>query len=128
VFALPLDIPPPPTCYATGCTADSLVHWQRRLTAAEVELAHRAEQQRCDDREVPFPDGIPLSDPAEMSHLVHACGLHAIDMEAAALVHQGTCSGPDSPALPECDCTPEQPPAPPARPEQELPAHWTTAT
>jgi hypothetical protein len=62
-----------------------------------------------------------------MSHLVHACGLHAIGVEAAALIHEATCSGPDSPALPECDCTPEQPPAAPARPEQHLPDHWASA-
>jgi hypothetical protein len=127
MFTAPFDLPPPPDCYASDCTTPSLVHWQRRLTPAEVEAAHQAEQQRRDDRETPFPDGIPLPDPAEMSHLVHACGQHAIGIDAAALIHQKTCSGPDSPALPACDCTPEKQPEPRVRPEQQVPDHWASA-
>lgn len=127
MFAAPFDIPLPPDCYAIDCTTPSLVHWQRRLTQDEIVTAHRAEQQRRDDRETPFPDGIPLTDPAEMSHLVHACGQHAIGMNAAALIHQADCPGPDSPNLPECGCEPEPAPEPTVRPEQQLPDHWGSA-
>jgi hypothetical protein len=127
VFELSVVIPPPPTCYATGCTTDSLVHWQRRLTADEIAVAQDLELQRRADAPVPFPDGVPLPDPAQYSHLVHACGQHAIHMEAATRIHQSGCSGPDSAALPACDCEPEPHPES-LRPEQPaLPDHWTSA-
>lgn len=120
-------------CHATGCTDKPLVHWQRRLTDAEVAAEHAREQGKRDarmllrDTQKPAPDFGPLPDPASYSYLVHACGQHAIGMEAAALIHAGDCAGPDSPALPDCGCTPEAPSAPAPRVEQELPAHWISA-
>lgn len=130
MFAAPFEIPPPPDCHATGCTTPSLVHWQRRLTAAEVAVEHAREQGRRDARmilrdiQLPAPDFGPLPDPASYGYLVHACGDHAIGIDAAALIHRGDCSGPDSTDLPDCDCEPETPAAPAPRVEQELPAHW----
>lgn len=122
--------PSPPVCHGTGCTADSLVHWQRRLLPAEVEAALAAEQGRREqasaDHGHPMEAYGPLPDGSEFTRLVHACGPHAIDMDAAALIHQAQCSGPDSPALPACDCTPERRPEMPPQVEQPLPDHWAT--
>lgn len=116
-----------PICDATSCDDDALVHWQRRLTADEIAVAQDLELQRRADAPVPFPDGIPLPDPAQYTHLVHACGDHAIHMDSAALIHQAQCAGPDSTTLPACDCTPgQQPTAPPAPKAPALPAHWIT--
>ena len=117
-------------CHATGCTATPLVHWQRRLTETEVAVEHAREQGRRDarmllrDTQLPAPDFGPLPDPDSYSYLVHACGPHAIDIDAAARVHQADCAGPDSPDLPDCGCEPETPPEPAAQMEHELPAHW----
>lgn len=122
-----MELQSPPDCDATTCTDPALVHWQRRLTPDEIATAQGLELQRRADAPVPFPDGIPLPDPAQYSHLVHACGPHAIGMEAATHVHQAHCAGPDSPALPACDCTPEPHPPPPAPPPAPaLPDHWST--
>lgn len=133
MFAPPFDIPPPPGCHATGCTADSLVHWRRRLLPAEIETALAEEQGRRQsvmaDHGHPSLDVFgPMPDGSQFTHLVHACGQHAIGIDAAALIHQAQCSGPDSPALPACDCAPEPPPPAPAPPAQELPVHWASAT
>lgn len=131
MFAPPFDIPPPPDCHAADCTADSLVHWQRRLTPAETEQAVAVELARRQDVAAthghPGLDVFgPMPDGSGLTHLVHACGPHAIGIDAAALIHRADCAGPDSPTLPECGCEPEPAPEPAARPERELPAHWVT--
>ena len=140
--AAPAVVPylgPPPTvrtdlvCHATTCSETPLVHWQRRLTADEVDIEHAIERHKRDgwlelrDVEQPMPDYGPLPDPSSYSYLVYACADHAIDMDAAGLVHQNTCAGPDSDALPLCDCDPEPAPAPRPRPVQPVPARWAAA-
>jgi hypothetical protein len=122
-----------PTCHATGCLARPLVQWQRRLTPVELAAEQAIEQARRDqlfadrDVELPPPDFGPMPGPQDYVHAVLACGPHAIDMDTAALVHQATCTGPDSANLPLCDCDPEPLPAPAPQAEQKLPAHWAAA-
>lgn len=131
--ARPSGEPLPEPCHGATCTADSLVHWQRRLTPAEVDVEHAREQAKragwleLRDIAQPAPDYGPLPDASTYSYLVHACGDHAIGMDAAALVHQADCPGPDSERLPECGCDPEPLPTLSATPEQQLPAHWAAA-
>jgi hypothetical protein len=38
---------------------------------------------------------------------VYACAVHSVTIALAAQVHNATCGGPNSAALPTCDCTPE---------------------
>ncbi|MFF4403821.1 hypothetical protein [Streptomyces sp. NPDC001404] len=97
----PMPAPSPmagPVCRLCGERA--VVHWQRRLTEAEfaahLTLEHAAVQ-------------------AEYTTVVFACAAHAITLDAAARVHQATCTAPSARDLPGCDCTPE--PAPPPDPE-----------
>lgn len=84
---------PSPACGRTACTTPAVVHWTRRLTAAELG-AVPADQHN-----------------ASMQLMVYACGPHAITLDLAAHVHQSGCSGPNSAALPTCDCSPEPLPA-----------------
>jgi hypothetical protein len=126
---------PSPTGPACGtCGAPAVVHWQRRLDAGEIAAEQAKEQTRRDDavtahRQLvnslagttkhlpPEPQFGPLPDHADSTTVVHACKAHAIDRDAAARIHQSTCTG--------CDCTPEPPPEPVADPEQpDLPDGW----
>lgn len=130
----PAPTPPPtgPTC--TLCGAPAVVNWQRRLTDNELDAHIALEQEKRDQRllladpQQPAPDFGPLPTAADCTAPVYACGPHAIAMDAAALVHQGTCTAPSEADLPGCGCTPE--PAPqPAVAEAEaarLPEHWIT--
>jgi hypothetical protein len=127
-------LPPPkpkPICHGTGCTAAPLAQWRRRLTETELtaeltaEQGRRAERHTLRDVEQPEPIFGPMPTAADYTLAVYACGTHAIGLDAAALVHAATCSGPNSHSLPACDCTPE-PAVPTLLPEQELPAHWRT--
>ena len=132
---LPRALPPSPgpTCHGTGCRAQPLVSWRRRLNPAELAAELAAEQARREERlllrdtQQPMPVYGPMPTSADLVHAVYACGPHAIDMDAAALVHAADCAGPNSATLPECGCTPEAAPAPEPLVEQELPAHWTAA-
>jgi hypothetical protein len=108
-----------------------VVQWLRRLTLTELADAQNLEQYRRDqqallaDPEQPPPDAGPLPGGADFTRPVHACAQHAIGIDAAALIHQGTCTAPNPATLPGCDCTPEQPaPAPPPVSGPELPASW----
>ncbi|MEU6340295.1 hypothetical protein ABZ883_05000 [Streptomyces sp. NPDC046977] len=133
-----LITPPSPAPEPTGpsgpacalCGAPALVHWNRRLTDDEyadyerVELSRRAARRFLADPDRPAPTFRPLWDRGDTLHPVHACGKHAITMEAAALIHASSCTAPNEADLPGCDCVPEQPPGEPELHKTVLPAHW----
>jgi hypothetical protein len=137
--ATPQAAPPPvlaapaPTCHNTSCQERPLVQWRRRLTAAELAQELALEQQRRADRyelrdvQKPPPVEGPMPTGEDFVRAVLACGSHAIDIDAAALVHAADCPGPDSRTLPGCGCTPEPEPEPEPVTAPELPAHWKTA-
>jgi hypothetical protein len=123
------EAPEKPPC--TLCGAPAVVHWQRRLTPAEVAIEQAKEQARRDeadllaDKQKPPTLWPPLPDCADFTRIVHGCLHHAIGRDAAALVHQATCTAPNADHLPGCDCEPEAPPK--AQPEPvaaELPDGW----
>lgn len=109
--------PTPETCHADECSADEQGHWQRRLTEAEIAAETAAYEA----------DGKVAPQPHEFTYLVHACGDHCISIDAATLIHQADCPGPNSSILPDCGCTPEKPPERPAFVPPALPAHWVAA-
>jgi len=120
--------PDGPAC--TLCGAPAVVHWQRRLTPTEVGAAQAIEQDRRDqadllaDPQKPPALWPPLPDCADWTRIVHGCMVHAISRDAAALVHQATCTAPGV-GLPGCDCEPEAAPADEPEPvAAELPAGW----
>lgn len=127
-----LPASPGPTCHGTACRERPLVQWRRRLTAAELDVELAIEQGRRDARYAlrdvrkPPPIEGPMPTGDNYVHAVYACGPHAITIDAAALVHEATCLGPNSPTLPACGCTPEPTPAPQPVAAQKLPAHWAT--
>lgn len=132
----PLGVLPPspgPMCHGAGCRERPLVQWQRRLTAAEldVELAierdRRSARYELRDVRKPAPVEGPMPTSDDFVHAVYACGTHAVTIDSAALVHEATCAGPNSATLPQCGCSPEATPEPVPGPVQELPVHWTTA-
>lgn len=124
------QLPAGPFC--ERCHQPALVQWRRRLTQAELDVEHarlneiRAERILLQDPENPLVFG-PLPSLADSTMAVFACGQHAIDINAAALIHQADCTGPhgDQAPHPQCSCTPEPHPQPEPAPEPELPAHWT---
>lgn len=119
-----------PAC--ARCDAPAVVHWVRRLTDGEfgevlrVEEERRAEILSLADPQMPPPVFPPLPAGQDFTRTVYACGLHAITLDGAALIHASTCTAPNEADLPGCDCTPEQTPRDlidePSGPE--LPAHW----
>lgn len=124
---------PGPACHATGCTEHPLVQWQRRLTEDELaqELAiiqgRRDQAYALRDVEQPWIDPGPLPTGDDYTRTVHACGPHAIHMDAATQIHAADCAGPDSGTLPDCGCEPEPHPEPVPMPEPVYPDHWATA-
>lgn len=121
--------PTGPVCTACGDTA--VVHWQRRLTPAEIAVEQAKEQSRRDeavllaDPALPPPEFGPLPDCTDWTHIVHGCLAHYITRDAAARIHQAACTAPNPAHTPGCDCTPEPlPPAPPEPPAAELPPGW----
>lgn len=129
-------VPQAPMCGATGCTATTgLGQWRRRLTPAEYTQELAILQQRWDDafalRDTQQPDPVqpPMPPPSDFTRAVIGCTTHAIGAGGATRIHQNTCSGPDSPALPRCDCTPEALPA--VKVEHAAvsaaPDHWAAA-
>lgn len=114
------------------CHAPALVQWQRRFTQAEMDAEHarinaiRAEAIAGQDPENPVVWG-PLPSLADSTMAVFACGQHAIDQEAAGLIHQADCTGPhgDHTPHPQCSCQPEPQPEPKPEPASATPAHWT---
>lgn len=126
----PTPLPTGPTCAACGDAA--VVNWRRRLTDDELAAHIAAEQERRDqalllaDPQQPPPVFPPLPDGSDDTRTVYACGPHAIHMDAAALIHQGSCTAPNPDHLPGCDCTPEALPEPADEEPSRLPAHWQT--
>lgn len=120
-------------CAAPGCGESPVVQWSRRLTDAEFAAILTAEQRRRDavlllaDPQLPAPVFGPLPVQADCVRAVHACGVHAIDLDAAAQVHGSACTAPDLAHLPACGCTPEPIPvsAPTAVPTVTLATGWT---
>jgi hypothetical protein len=109
------------------------VNWQRRATADEaaqvvaVEEERRAQLLLLADPQQPAPDFGPLPTADTMTCPVYACAAHAINLDAAALIHASTCTAPNPADLPGCNCTPQpQEPAPIAdlTPAALLPGHW----
>lgn len=120
----PAPAPTGPVC--AGCGEPAVVHWQRRLTEAEIAAEQAIEQARRDarlllaDPQLPPPDFGPMPDYLDATTIVPACVKHAIALDAAAHIHQATCTAP-----PACDCTPEPLPEPePEPPAPELPPGW----
>lgn len=118
-------------CALCGDTAR--VHWQRRLTPDEVAAEQAKEQARRDlvtklaDPQLSPPEFGPLPDCADWTHIVPACHAHAIHGHdnAAARIHQGTCTAPDPADLPGCNCEPEPLPEPEPEPGPvALPPGW----
>ena len=127
--------PTPAGPYCTACADTAAVHWRRRPTDTEVAevVAVEAERRaalRLHADPMFGPPGVgPLPTADDMTHTVYACATHAITLDAAALIHQSTCTAPDPAVLPGCNCTPQTPePAPPADtvPANPLPDHWIT--
>ncbi|MFJ2399844.1 hypothetical protein ACIOUE_00970 [Streptomyces xanthochromogenes] len=115
-----------PTCAA--CTAAAVVHWTRRLTDEEFAAFVALEQARRDletalaDPQKPPPTFGPLPAESDNVRTIYACIDHAISLEAAALVHEKTCTAPP------CNCTPEPAPQPEPDPEPvQLPPGWIDA-
>ncbi|WKK26555.1 hypothetical protein QZH56_13740 [Streptomyces olivoreticuli] len=116
------------------CDQAAAVQWQRRLTPGEFETVLAAEHARRDqaallaDPAQPPPSFGPMPDPAHYTTPVYACSPHAITLDAAALVHQATCTAPAAADLPGCSCTPEPVPSPnpEATATAALPGHWNT--
>lgn len=107
------------------------MQWRRRPTDSELAAVVAAEQAfrdrvlaAADPQQPPVFGALPAA--ADTTIPVYACGLHAISMDLAALIHAGDCTAPDSTVLPGCNCTPELAPAPePMHTDpQALPDHW----
>jgi hypothetical protein len=96
-----------------ACGAPAVLQWKRRPTADELATIDANEQAW---RTAHTPDPVnppnfgPMPDATNTTVPVYSCGPHSISNDLAAEVHQSACSGPRSPALPACDCTPEGPP------------------
>jgi hypothetical protein len=120
-----------PAC--ENCGQPALAQWQRRLTDAELAVELAAERTRREEAyllrnvQLPDPDFGPMPTGADYVRAVFACGNHAIDIEAAASIHEATCTGPhgDHTPHPKCTCTPEPLPAADTGPlDPGSPAHW----
>lgn len=94
-----------------NCGSSALVAWVRRPTADELAA-------------IPDNQGGAEATAGNTTVAVYACGAHAISQDLASLIHGPTCSGPDSPALPNCTCDPAPWPDPVEAPAQELPQGW----
>lgn len=115
---------PGPTC--ASCGGPAVVHWERRLTDAEITAQQDAEKNRrwevslLADPDQPPPEFGPMPDFLDATVAVLACIAHAISLDTAALVHAKDCTAP-----PACTCTPEPAPQPAPPPEPaELPPGW----
>jgi hypothetical protein len=121
-----------PKCENCG-SQDGMGQWLRRLTDSEFADILAAEQQRratlleLADPQQPPPEFGPLPTPGDYTRAVYACTNHVIAQNLAHRIHQNTCAGPNSAALPACDCTPEPEPTPAPTPDPTPtgPASWT---
>lgn len=121
--------PAGPTC--SLCGGPAIVHWRRRLTLDEIAAEQAKEQARRDevialaDKQLPPPEFGPLPDCADYVRVVYGCLSHYVTKDAAARIHQATCTAPDPAVLPACNCTPEPAPEPEPDPEPApLPPGW----
>lgn len=94
------------------CTDPAVVQWTRRPTDPELAAAIAVDEARRDAARAVAEQGSPpqfgpLPTAADVTIAVYACAAHAISPDLAARVHQAHCTGPASPNLPDCDCTPE---------------------
>ena len=124
-------IPSGPVCGA--CRLPAVVNWRRRPTPAELahhvhaEKGRREEALLLADPQQPAPVFPPLPTADDTTITVYACADHAIDIDAAALIHHGACTAPNQDGIDGCDCTPEPHPEPAEDPTpSRLPAHWQT--
>lgn len=129
----PQEPPQGPPCAL--CGEEAVVNWLRRPTATELNMLVAAEEARrleillLADPQLPPPEFGPLPNGEGMTCTVYACGPHAISIDAAACIHQGTCTAPNPAYLPGCDCMPEFPEAAPmgfVHVSVKLPAHWVS--
>jgi hypothetical protein len=111
------------------------VNWQRRPTEAEVAHLVATEEERratltlLADPLLGPPEFGPLPTSDGMTRSVYACARHAISLDRAALIHESTCTAPDTANLPGCDCTPGTPTPQPLEKTPaalQLPGHWIT--
>jgi hypothetical protein len=94
-----------------ACGGPAVVHWQRRLTEAEIAQQQAIEQDRrrevalLADPAKPAPIFPPMPDFLDATTVVYACAQHGISLDAASLIHQSACAAP-----PVCTCKPEAQP------------------
>ncbi|MGW1744585.1 hypothetical protein ACWCRD_02995 [Streptomyces sp. NPDC002092] len=134
--AAPAPEPTTPTLSAgpvcAACGGQAVVNWRRRPTADELAAHVAAEQERRQERilladpQQAAPVFPPLPTADDTTVTMYACGAHAIGMDAAALIHAGSCSAPNETDLPGCDCEPEPHPEDAPEPPSMLPDHWQT--
>jgi hypothetical protein len=113
-----------------------VVNWRRRLTDDELAEHVAAEKSRREqvlllaDPQLPAPVFPPLPNGDDTTRTVYACAEHAITLDAAAHIHEATCTAPNDTGVDGCDCTPEAQPEPAARTAaaseatRRLPKHW----
>lgn len=110
--------------------------WSRRLTDAEIASVIETEEKRraweimLADPQLGPPVFGPMPTGEDMTAPVYGCLDHAIAIEAAARIHEATCTAPNPAQLPGCDCTTETPPHEPLEAEdaRPLPDIWTPTT
>ena len=128
-----LDVPTGPACRA--CGGQAVVIWRRRPTDDELAEQAAAEQARREqtlllaDPQLPAPEFPPLPATDDTTLTMYACADHAITLDAATLIHAGTCTAPNDTGMHGCDCTPEPHPEPEPDPDpadSRLPAYWVT--
>jgi hypothetical protein len=98
-----------------ACGAAAALQWNRRPTAAElvsIDATEQAWRTAHTPDPVNPPDFGPMPDATNTTVPVYGCAQHSVSADLAVRVHQSTCDGPRSPALPTCDCTPEPAPTP----------------
>lgn len=127
---------PLPCAAVGGCANPAAVVWTRRPTDSEldaivaVEEAQREEIVELADPNLPPPGFGPMPTEETTTIPVYACAAHAISIDLAARIHQNTCTAPNPPDLPGCDCTPEplpDNPDPTVVQQMTLPDHWQPA-
>jgi hypothetical protein len=120
-------LPPSPGPACSTCGNKPIAQWRRRPTTDELATLVAAEEARrtqallLADPQQPPPVFPPLPTADDTTMAVYGCAEHAIHIDAAARIHEATCTG--------CDCDPEPLPPPTPIPGEEptitLPTGWT---